>query len=149
MKKMAIVSTLIAMLYFSQEIFSAPLNADDFLPPVQATTPEAEKAVTTVQQPEAVRVEQGIDDKSTVTAATAQDAVNAAMERIAQGGGCEQIKFPSGFGWVATGSAVYGVVPNPVANLTAQRQAYQIAYMNAKKILPSRCMAFQQRGWMN
>lgn len=51
MKKMAIVSTLIAMLYFSQEIFSAPLNADDFLPPVQATTPEAEKAATTVQQP--------------------------------------------------------------------------------------------------
>lgn len=91
-------------------------------------------------------MEPGIDDKSTVTAATAQDAVNAAMERIAQGGGCEQIKFPSGFGWVAIGSAVYGVVPNPVANLTAQRQAYQIAYMNAKKNLAESLHALSTKG---
>lgn len=125
---------------------AASLSADDFLPPLQAATPEAEKAAETVQQPEAVRNEKGLDGKAAVSAASAQDAVNAATQRMAQGGGCEQIKFPSGFGWVATGTAVYGVTPNPVANLTAQRQAYQIAYMNAKKNLAEALHGLSSKG---
>lgn len=146
--KMRLIITIIFMACFlcQQSANAASLSADDFLPPVQATSPEAEKAAVTVQQPEAVKEESGIDGKSAVAAATAQDAVNAAVERIAQAGGCEQIKFPSGFGWVATGTAVYGVVPNPVANLTAQRQAYQIAYMNAKKNLAEALHGLSTKG---
>lgn len=125
---------------------AAALSADDFLPPVAATTPEAGKNAETIQQPEAVKEETGIDGQPAVAAATAQDAVNAAYERIAQAGGCEQIKFPSGFGWVATGTAVYGVTQNPVANLTAQRQAYQVAYMNAKKNLAEALHGLSTKG---
>lgn len=135
MKTFLFILCVAALLLPTGRVLAAPLSADDFLPPVAAATPEAEKAARTVQQPEAVKEESGIDGKPAVAAATAQDAVNAAVERIAGVGGCEQIKFPSGFGWVATGTAVYGVTQNPTANLLAQRQAYQIAYMNAKKSL--------------
>lgn len=49
--------------------------------------------------------------------------------------GCQQVKFPSGFGWVATGTGTYSPSQNPTATLLAQRQAYQVAYMGAKKNL--------------
>lgn len=115
--------------------FSAPISADDFLPPVQAATPEEQKAATDVKQPEAVKQEPAIDGKPATVAATAQDAVNAAVKHIPEAGGCEQIKFPSGFGWVSTGVSVYSVMPNKTATITAQRIAYQKAYLQAKKSL--------------
>lgn len=143
MKKWLFVAMLLAFANWAQ---AAPLSADDFLPPVAAQTPEAEKAATTVQQPDAVKEEQGIDGERAVSAATAQDAVNAAAGRIDVGGGCEQIRFPSGFGWVASGTATYSVMPNPVATLTAQRQAYQVAYMGAKKNLAQALNGLSTRG---
>lgn len=143
MKKWLFVAMLLA---FSSWAQAAPLSADDFLPPAQAQTPEAEKAATTVQQPDAVKEERGIDGQQAISAATAQDAVNAAAAHIDAGGGCEQIRFPSGFGWVASGTAVYNVMPNPVANLTAQRQAYQVAYMAAKKNLAQALNGLSTRG---
>lgn len=116
------------------------------MPHVAASSPEAENAAKTIQQPEAVKEETGIGSQPAVSATTAQDAVNAAYERIEQGGGCERIKFPSGFSWVATGTAVYGITQNHVANLTAQRQAYQIAYMNAKKNLAEALSGLSTKG---
>lgn len=114
---------------------AAGLSADDFLPPVQANTPEAKQAVEQIAQPQAVKEEKGLDDKPAISAATAQDAVNAAVQRLASSAGCEEIKFPSGFGFVATGVGTYGVMPNPTATLVAQRHAYQVAFLNAKKNL--------------
>lgn len=115
--------------------FSAPISADDFLPPVQAASPEEQKAATEVKNPEAVKQEPAIDGKPATVAATAQDAVNAAVKHIPEAGGCEQIKFPSGFGWVSTGVSIYSVMPNKTATITAQRLAYQKAYLQAKKSL--------------
>ena len=115
--------------------FSSPITAEDFLPPVQASTPEARKAAGNIQRPEDVRQEAGIDEKPAVAAASAQDGVNAAIQRIPASGGCEQFKFPSGFGWVATGSDIYTVHANPVTTLTVQRLAYQKAYLAAKRNL--------------
>ena len=115
---------------------AAPLGADDFLPPVQADTPEAKKAATEVKQPDAVKQEAGIGNKQATVAATAQDAINTVVHKMEEvGGGCEQIKFPSGFGWVATGSDSYNVMPNKTATLTVQRVAYLKAYMRAKENL--------------
>lgn len=143
MKKWLFVAMMLAFANWAQ---AAPLSADDFLPPVAAQTPEAEKAAATVQQPDAVKQEQGIGGEQAISAATAQDAVNAAAARIDVGGGCEQIRFPSGFGWVASGTAAYNVLPNPVATLTAQRQAYQVAYMGAKKNLAQALNGLSTRG---
>ena len=126
---------LAAMLILSGSAISAPLSADDFLPPVQAASPEEQKAATEVKNPESVKQEPAIDGKPATVAATAQDAVNAAIKHIPEAGGCEQIKFPSGFGWVSTGVSVYGVMPNKTATITAQRLAYQKAYLQAKKSL--------------
>ena len=126
---------LMFTLSFASQAYAANLSADDFLPPVQATSSAEKKAATAVQDPKAVKQEPGIDAKPAIRAASAQDAVNTAIKSIPEGGGCLQIKFPSGFGWVATGIGVYSVMPNPQATLTAQRLAYQKAYLNAKKFL--------------
>lgn len=113
----------------------AGLEADDFLPPVQATSDETQQKALEIKQPDAVKEVIGIDGKDAIEAATAQDAVNAAVIKFDDTPGCQQVKFPSGFGWVSTGIGSYGIMPNPTATLMAQRQAYQVAYMNAKKNL--------------
>ena len=61
--------------------------------------------------------------------------MNAGVKHIPSGGGSIQVKFPSGFGWVASGVSTYNVMPNATATLTAQRLAYQKAYLQAKKSL--------------
>ena len=116
-------------------VSAAGLSVDDFIPPAQTNTDEAKQEAEKISQPEAVKEEIGVNGTPAIAAANAQDAINVAVERIAVGGGCEEIKFPSGFGFVASGVATYIVMPNPTATLSAQRLAYQIAYMNAKKSL--------------
>jgi hypothetical protein len=46
--------------------------------------------------------------------------------------GFEEIVFPSGFGFVATGVSTYGRHDNPVAERAAKRNAYVTSYMRAK-----------------
>lgn len=134
------------LLFTAQASSAASLSANDFLPPVQAGSPEAESAAEKIQAPDAIKKEKGIDGQDAVVAATAQDAINAAVKDMETGPGCRQIKFPSGFGWVATGVGVYKAMPNPVATLTAQRQAYQIAYLNAKKTLAETLYGLSSEG---
>lgn len=129
---------LAAMLTFSstaQESAAAPIAADDFLAPIQAQSEEEKLATTQIQAPQEVKQEEGLDGKAVTSAATAQDAINATANELASIGGCEQIKFPSGFGWVAVGTDVYSIMPNKTATLAAQRLAYQKAYLKAKKSL--------------
>ena len=70
---------------------------------------------------------------------TAQDAVNYAMEtgggenaQQMQETGAKWIRFKSGAGVMATGISVYSKQLNPNAARLAQRNAYVIAYANAK-----------------
>src|SRR5581483_7385300 len=75
-----------------------------------------------------------------VSAASAQDAVNAAVrENVKQAGAGTAVEtaarwatFPSGLGVVATGLASYRRMENPTATRLAQRQAYVIAFLRAK-----------------
>ncbi|MBN1852863.1 MAG: hypothetical protein JW829_09070 [Pirellulales bacterium] len=109
----------------------AQVTADDFLPVVQGGPVD-------VKQPEKVVVKDDV-----VTAATAQDAVNAAVQENIndlQGGdtgevGAQMVKFPSGLGFVATGVASYRTMTNPTATRIAKRKAYVIAFTMAKKNL--------------
>lgn len=135
MKKFAALATLCFFLSPSATVLGAPLSADDFLPPVQAASEEEQDAITNIKQPDEVVEETGFDDKPAIKAASAQDAINAAVTHIPAGGGCLQIKFPSGFGWVASGVGTYMAMPDATATLTAQRLAYQKAYLQAKKSL--------------
>jgi hypothetical protein len=109
----------------------AQVTADDFLPPVSG-------GPTQVQQPDQVATK-----GKTVTAPTAQDALNAAVQQnvkeLANGDtpevGAKMVKFPSGLGFVATGVAPYRTMENPTATRIAKRKAYVIAFTMAKKNL--------------
>ena len=106
-------------------------TGDDFLPVVQG-------GPTDVKQPDKVAM-----SGKTLTAATAQDAMNAAEQRnikgMGTGGSAEvgatMVKFPSGLGFVATGAGTYRAMENPVATRLAKRKAYVIAFTIAKKNL--------------
>ena len=108
---------------------NAQVTADDFLPVVKGGPAE-------VKQPDKV----AINDK-VITAATAQDAINTAVQenkKKAKGNeapevGARMVKFPSGLGFVASGVAPYRTMENPVATRIAKRKAYVIAFTQAKK----------------
>lgn len=136
MKKLSIALVL-ALSFFAAMPYTshAALSADDFMPITQA--PETEKeAVAEIKNPAEVKEVSGIDGQATIEASTAQDAINSASQKmISVGAGCQQIKFPSGFGWVATGVEVYEYMENYTATLNVQRLAYQKAFLQAKKNL--------------
>lgn len=124
------------------------VTADDFLPVVQGGPGE-------VKEPGKVEVKKDI-----VIAATMQDGINAALketkkelkegvkveagklpenpERKDNGPielGARIIKTPSGTGYVATGIAIYSAMENPTAYRVSKRNAYVIAFTDAKKRL--------------
>jgi hypothetical protein len=106
-------------------------SADDFLPPAQSDDPAK---LREVQDP--AEVKSGTSDLTgapAVEAKTPQDAINAFIEQSATG--FAEIRFPSGFGYAAKGVASYGSHANPVAAKIDQRNAYNIAYINAKTAL--------------
>lgn len=112
---------------------SAQIDADDFLPVVSGGTEE-------VQEPAKVEIDH---EKEVVVAATAQDAINAAVEENEKEvteddspeAGCLMVNFGSGIGFVATGVGTYRSMPNPTATRIGKRKAYVIAFEKAKKNL--------------
>ena len=116
---------------------TATLSADDFLPIVQA--PQERRAeLSSVQQPESVKVETDATLEQPVTsAATVQDAINAVVAERKQG--CTMISVPAGgYGFVATGIGTYRKnMDNVTAARIAQRNAYVEAYMQAKSQMAS------------
>ncbi len=111
--------------------FTQVPTADDFLPVVQGGPSD-------VKQPQQVTHKGKV-----VSAATAQDAVNAAVAENLKGlksgdtpeMGAKMVTFPSGLGFVATGLATYRTVENPTLTRIAKRKAYVIAFTKAKKNL--------------
>ena len=111
--------------------FAQVPTADDFLPVVQGGPSD-------VKQPQQVAVKGKV-----VSAATAQDAVNAAVGENVKGlknsdtpeMGAKMVTYPSGLGFVATGLATYRTVENPTLTRIAKRKAYVIAFTKAKKNL--------------
>ncbi len=109
----------------------AQVTADDFLPVVQGGPSD-------VKQPQQVALKGKV-----VKAATAQDAVNAAVAENVKGlknsdtpeVGAKMVTYPSGLGFVATGLAIYRTVENPTLTRIAKRKAYVIAFTKAKKNL--------------
>ena len=103
----------------------------DFLPVVQGGPRD-------VAQPQQVALKGKV-----VSAASAQDAVNAAVAENVKGlktsdtpeMGAKMVTFPSGVGFVATGIATYRTVENPTLTRIAKRKAYVIAFTKAKKNL--------------
>lgn len=108
---------------------SAPPSADDFLPPVQASTPEQQQQLSQVQGP-VQEVKDPATGQTVVQGQTAQDAINFVVNK--RSAGAEQVKFGSGIGWVATGTGTYEVMENPTATRIAKRNAYVRAFLEAK-----------------
>lgn len=136
MKINKLTLTLFSLMFsWSSSVYS--LTADDFLPPAQAQNDAEKAAALEIKEPNSIKEETGLDGVKAVSAANIQDAVNSASQKIQLNGGigAQQIKFPSGFGWVASGVSTYNVMPNSSATLTQQRLAYQKAFLSAKKNL--------------
>ena len=132
MKPYINIPLLSALWLLAAPIQSAPPSADDFLPPVQAKTPEEQKQLGQVKG----SVQEVKDPATGQTAAegkTAQDAINYVVNK--HSASAEMVKFGSGIGWVATGVGGYDVMENPTATRIAKRNAYVKAFLGAKKKL--------------
>ena len=121
------------MVAFGQTASDKDISGSDFLPPVQGGDEQIEK-------PKQVKIK-----KDVVEAASAQDAMNAAVRQNRKDLGADPkaatespeigakwLKFGSGVGVLATGMATYSHVPNPTTTRIAQRNAYVVAYIQAK-----------------
>ena len=132
MKNMHFSSIILALIViFTSPVNAQSLSADDFLPPVQAASPEQEQtlsevqgSVTEVDDPEMGQV---------VEAETTQDAINYLVNQ--RSAGAEMIRVGSGIGWVATGIAGYEALENPTATRIGKRNAYVRAFLEAQKNL--------------
>jgi len=107
---------------------SAP-PADDFLPPVQASTPEQQQQLEQVKG-SVQDVKDPATGQTTVQAQTAQDAINFVVNK--HSAGAEMIKTGSGLGWVATGTGGYEVMENSTATRIAKRNAYSLPQRQEK-----------------
>jgi hypothetical protein len=106
----------------------------DFMPPAQAASPSDEAALRQVNNEAAVTTGTGaISGQPAVTAASAQDAINAYLAQ--RSAGFTELQFPSGFGFAATGVSSYAKHNSVVAARLDQRNAYNRAYTQAKKNL--------------
>ena len=108
---------------------SAPPSADDFLPPVQASTPEQQQQLEQVKGP-VQEIKDPATGQTVAEGKTAQDAINFVVNK--HSAGAEMVKFGSGIGWVATGTGTYEVMENPTATRIAKRNAYVRAFLEAK-----------------
>ncbi len=109
------------------------LSVDEFLPPVQAKSPEQAEELSKVKG-KVEEVEHPVMKQKVFKAKNANDAINQALTEI-DGGGCEMIQVPSGVAWVATGMGEYGEYDNPTATRISKRNAYVRAFIEAKKEL--------------
>lgn len=123
---------LSALWLLAAPVQSAPPSADDFLPPVQASTPEQQQQLSQAQGP-VQEVKDPATGQPAAEGKTAQDAINYVVNK--HSAGAEMVKFGSGIGWVATGAGGYEVMENPTATRIAKRNAYVKAFLDAKKKL--------------
>ena len=71
-----LVCTLLGLMALSYE--ATALSADDFIPPVQATSPAQKEELSTIKDQDSVRTENDPVLKTEITTApTLQDAINA------------------------------------------------------------------------
>jgi hypothetical protein len=114
--------------------FAAAVTADDFLPPVQATTPEQKEELLVVKEKNAVKTEVDTDLGLPVTrGGSLQDAINKIVEKPKQGCHLAQVRPEDGIVFVATGQGSYNPAhANVVASRIEQRNAYLEAFVNAK-----------------
>ncbi|MCL2009991.1 MAG: hypothetical protein FWG71_05525 [Synergistaceae bacterium] len=122
-----------AFVFFASPAVAA-LSVDYFIPPVQVSD-EAERAeARSVKEPGEVREVTGeVTGKPAISAKSAQDALNHWADKRVEG--FTEVLFPQGFGFVSTGIGTYEVHPNPVATRISKRNAYTLAYMQAKRQL--------------
>ena len=126
-----LVCTLLGLMALSYE--ATALSADDFIPPVQATSPAQKEELSTIKDQDSVRTENDPVLKTEITTApTLQDAINKTIEKPKQG--CRILSEPGGgYAFVATGVAGYDINhQNITASRIEQRNAYIQAFMNAK-----------------
>ena len=146
--RMCMVCQSLVLAVLCSSLQAADVSVDDFVSALEGGD-------TTVEQPAKVKVNAA---ESVVEAATAQDAVNAAVDLnkkdVSKEGpdekkpqhGVTMVRFPSGLGFVATGASTYRVVDNPVASRISQRNAAIVAFTEAKKLLAVKLKGMSNEG---
>jgi hypothetical protein len=112
---------------------SAALSADDFIPPVQARTPEEKRELLAVKDEASVKTEfDPVLQTEVTTSPSLQDSINEKINPPRQG--CEPVREPGGgYAFVATGQGNYNPGhENVVMSRIEQRNAYVAAFMDAK-----------------
>jgi hypothetical protein len=144
MKNFALIIAL--LLLSSTNLAAQTFSASDFLPPAAADTEADAETLLKIEAPGEVSTEQGaITEKPAVKAATPQDAINAFVQQRGSSGFTE-FRFPSGFGFAATGSGVYKKFDNPTTTRISQRNAFTKAYIEAKKNLAEGLYGLTNKG---
>ncbi|MDR1979814.1 MAG: hypothetical protein LBQ42_13845 [Synergistaceae bacterium] len=147
---MMVMKTLkFAIASFVLVLFAAPalaaLSVDEFIPPVQASSEAERVEQLKVREPGEVKeVEGEITEEPAISAKSAQDAINAWVAKRASG--AVEVVFPSGFGFVSTGTGTYEKHENPVAARISKRGAYARAYMSAKSQLAEKLNGVLNKG---
>ena len=121
MKRLISTCCTLAVLMGTAIVLAQAPSASDFIAP-------ADGGSTTVEQPTAVKVDQG---NNVVTAATIPDAANKVCDDDLSEG-AYVLKTGSGPGYCAKGVATFKVYPNPNATIQSKRLAYIYAYTKAK-----------------
>lgn len=137
------IPTLTGIWLLTTPIHATQPTADDFLPPIQASTTEQQQQLTQIQAP----VQQVTDPTTGKTVAqgqTTQDTINFVVNK--HSAGAEMIKVGSGSGWVATGIGGYEMMENPTATRIAKRNAYVRAFLEAKKNLAETLNGLNSKG---
>jgi hypothetical protein len=154
--KRNILSVLVIWLLVAAAVCVAPdaaraaLSADDFLPPVQASTPEERQELLAVKDDASVKTEvDPILEAEVTTAPSLQDAINKKVNSPHQG--CETVREPGGgYAFVATGQGTYNPdYENAVMSRIDQRNAYVAAFMNAKSELAKSMDGITVRAFQN
>lgn len=133
MKKLHCFVLLSTLLYLPIALAqSQSISSDDFLPLVQAASPEQKQTLAEVKGT-VEEIKDPVTGNIAVQADTAQDAINTIVNRRSPG--AEMMRFGSGIGWVSTGAGSYEVMENPTATRIAKRNAYVRAFLEAKRHL--------------
>ena len=118
---------ILSVLLWSFEAEAAKPASDEFTVPLQAS---AAALRLSPSAPGRLRpVKDDLTGEPALRAGNAQAAIAAAIGQHAAG--CRMIRFESGFGWVATGTAQYPPSENPVALYRSRQEAHFKAFLDA------------------
>ncbi len=130
-----LMGVIVGMICISAKA-SGPPTAQEILAPINGGSTKITATASVNIEADTVKAASGQDAANAGVQATIEELLDSKLppEKLSTIG-ARWLEFPSGDGVVATGMAVYSIKSNPVASRIDQRNAYVIAYTNARASL--------------